>query len=359
MLSYPRGNPDLSKKLYYPVRSGNDINVGFMNKGIQKFLIDHLGVVDFELAPIKKGGSDRSFIRVFLPDKTSFIFMHYGDEVAENTRWADINKFMASLDIHVPRMIARDESLHFILLEDLGDVDLWSQRFLRWEERRDYYFQALTQIYRLHSFNLKSLPAGLQLSESYGPGLYKWEHNYFLENLVWEVCKIKLSSSDAAKLMKELDAISARLQKIEPCFIHRDFQSQNIMIKNGRPVLIDFQGMRQGCLFYDLGSLICDPYVTFDDEEREELINFYYELLNPTYSLDEFVHNFWMGSIQRLLQALGAYGFLGLKKHKPAFLGHIGNGLENLLTAIDNAGGLDALNELATECETILARKNY
>ena len=97
----------------------------------------------------------------------------------------------------------------------------------------------------------------------------------------------------------------------------------------------------------------------FYDEERNELINFYYELLNPTYSLDEFIHNFWMGSVQRLLQALGAYGFLGLKKHKPAFLGHIGNGLENLLTAIDNAGGLEMLNELATECETILARKNY
>ena len=44
---------------------------------------------------------------------------------------------------------------HFILLEDLGDIDLWSERFLPWEERRDYYFQVLTQIYRLHSFDLK------------------------------------------------------------------------------------------------------------------------------------------------------------------------------------------------------------
>jgi hypothetical protein len=131
------------------------------------------------------------------------------------------------------------------------------------------------------------------------------------------------------------------------------------MIKNGRPVLIDFQGMREGCLFYDLGSLICDPYVTFTDEERKELLAFYYELMSPAYSRDEFVQNFWMGSVQRLLQALGAYGFLGLKKNKPAFLGHIGNGLENLLTAVDNVSGLETLNDLATECETILARKNY
>ena len=330
-----------------------------MHKEIQKYLTEYFGHADFKLDPIKKGGSDREFFRISLPDKTSFIFMHYGDEVEENTHWININKFMTSLDINVPRIIKQDVSRHFILLEDLGEVDLWSERSVPWAERRDYYFQVLTQIYRLHSFDLKSVSADMKLSENYGPRLYKWEHDYFLENLVGEVCKIKLTSADAAKLNKELDALSERLQKIEPCLIHRDFQSQNIMIKNGRPVLIDFQGMRKGCLFYDLGSLICDPYVTFTDEERKELLDFYYELMNPDYSRDEFVQNFWMGSVQRLLQALGAYGFLGLKKNKPAFLGHIGNGLENLLTAIDKVNGLDQLNDLATECETILARKSY
>ncbi len=330
-----------------------------MHKEIQKYLSEYFGHADFTLEPIKKGGSDRQFFRVTLPHKDSFIFMRYGDEVAENAHWININKFMASLDINVPRIIRQDVSRHFILLEDLGEVDLWSERFLPWEERCEYYFQALMQIYRLHSFDLKSLPSDVQLSESYGPRLYKWEHDYFLENLVGEVCKIKLTSADGAKLNKELDALSAPLQKIEPCLIHRDFQSQNIMIKNGRPVLIDFQGMREGCLFYDLGSLLCDPYVTFEDEERNELLDFYYELMNPAYSREEFVHNFWMGSVQRLLQALGAYGFLGLKKHKPVFLHHIGNGLENLLVAIDNVSGLELLNDLAIECETILARKNY
>jgi aminoglycoside/choline kinase family phosphotransferase len=330
-----------------------------MHKEIQKFLTEHVGKIDFNLEPIKKGGSDRQFFRVTLPHQDSFIFMHYGDEVEENAHWAGINKFMSLLGMNVPRIIAQDIARHFLLIEDLGNIDLWSERSVPWAERRDYYFQVLTQIYRLHSFDLKSIPANLQLSESYGPRLYKWEHDYFLENLVGEVCKIKLSSADAIKLMKELDALSASLQKIEPSLIHRDFQSQNIMIKNGRPVLIDFQGVRQGCLFYDLGSLICDPYVTFTDEERKELLDFYYELMNPDYSRDEFVQNFWMGSVQRLLQALGAYGFLGLKKNKPAFLGHIGNGLENLLTAIDKVNGLDQLNDLATECETILARKSY
>jgi N-acetylmuramate 1-kinase len=333
--------------------------VELMNKEIQNFLNDHLGAKNFEFAPIKKGGSDREFFRVSLPDKTSYVFMHYGNEVEENAYWVGINKFLAGLDISVPRIIAQDVSQHFLLIEDLGDVDLWSQRALPWDKRRDYYFQALTQIRLLHSFSFAKIPTNLKLSESYGPRLYKWEHDYFLENIVREVCKIKLTSSLLKELKKELESLSARLQKIEPCLIHRDFQSQNIMIKNGRPVLIDFQGMREGCLFYDLGSLICDPYVTFYDEERDELINFYYELINPSFSRDEFIHNFWMGSVQRLLQALGAYGFLGLKKNKPAFLSHIANGLENLLMAVDNVGKLELLNDLATECETILARKNY
>jgi aminoglycoside/choline kinase family phosphotransferase len=330
-----------------------------MQKEIQKFLIQHLGNAYFKLEPIKKGGSDRSFFRVYLPDKTSFIFMHYGTEVEENAHWANINRFLFGLEISVPQIVAQNIRQHFILLEDLGDVDLWSQRALPWDRRRDYYFQVLTQIHRLHAYPLAQMPAVLKLSESYGPRLYSWEHDYFLENLVGEVCKIKLPPSLLKELKMELDALCTRLQKIAPCLIHRDFQSQNIMIKNGKPVFIDFQGMREGCLLYDLGSLICDPYVTFTDEERNELINFYYDIMNPAYSRDAFVRNFWMGSVQRLLQALGAYGFLGLKKNKPAFMHHIANGLENLLMAVDNVSGLAMLNDLATECETILAGKNY
>ena len=327
-----------------------------MTKEIQKFLIQHLGNADFKLEPIKKGGSDRSFFRVYLPDKTSFIFMHYGTEVEENAHWPAINKFLAGLEISVPQIVAQDIRQRFIVLEDLGDVDLWSKRALPWDRRRDYYFQVLTSIQRLHAYPLAQIPADLKLSESYGPRLYSWEHDYFLENLVGEVCKIKLSPSLLKELKMELDALRTRLQKIEPCLIHRDFQSQNIMIKNGKPVLIDFQGMRQGCLFYDLGSLICDPYVTFTTAERSELINFYYDLMNPACSRDEFVRDFWMGSVQRLLQALGAYGFLGLKKNKPAFLHHIANGLENLFIATTQPTTLSVLHELASKCIQKLAK---
>lgn len=325
-----------------------------MQKEIQIFLTKNLGNADFNLAPINKGGSDRAFLRVSLPDRTSFVFMRYGDEVAENAYWARINKFMASLDINVPRVIAQDDKQHFILMEDMGEIDLWSHRFDPWEKRRDYYFQALAQIHRLHSLDAKLIPIDLHLSESYGPRLYKWEHDYFLEYFVFEVCKINLSSPDSSNLNKELDALSARLQKIEPSLIHRDFQSQNIMIKNNHPVFIDFQGMRLGNFFYDLGSLICDPYVNFTNAERNELISFYHQLMPKPVSIDEFTARFWEASAQRLMQALGAYGFLGLKKNKPDFLKHIHRGIRNLFLAASLSRNLPNLRELAKQCMNIL-----
>jgi len=324
---------------------------------IKKFLAANLKATSWEMIPIKKGGSDRSFFRISLPDKTSFIFMHYGTDVKENAYWAGINKFLSDINIFVPRIIAQDLQRHFILMEDLGDVDLWSQRTLPWNKRRDYYFQVLTQIRRLHSLELKKIPADLKLSPGYGPKLYRWEQNYFLESFVGEVCKIKPPSSLLKKLKKELESLSTRLQKIEPCLIHRDFQSQNIMIKNDQPALIDFQGMRKGCLFYDLGSLICDPYVTFEDEERNELINFYCELKSPDYSRNDFAIHFWEASAQRLMQALGAYGFLGLKKNKPDFLKHVYNGIRNLILATSNTKNLPLLHGLSQQCESILAER--
>jgi aminoglycoside/choline kinase family phosphotransferase len=326
-----------------------------MENEIQKFLASNLGVPAGEMIPIKKGGSDRSFFRVVLPDQSSFIFMHYGTDVAENSCWVDINEFLAGIGVCVPKIIAQDSQLHFILLEDLGDIDLWSQRTLPWKQRREYYFQVLWQIRKMHAFDLTQTPAGLQLAEGYSEKLYRWEHHYFLENFVGAVCPLELSPSYSKDLAQELNELTAHMQKIEPSLIHRDLQSQNIMLKSGQAVLIDFQGMRKGCLFYDLGSLICDPYVILTDRERNEMLSFYYDLMRPSYSRDVFINNFREASAQRLMQALGAYGFLGLKKDKPEFLKHINQGINNLLTAATQAATLPVLRELAGLCIQKLA----
>ncbi len=321
-----------------------------MNDDIRKFLTDHLSMVDFTTDPIIKGGSDRRFYRVRLPGGATFIFMEYGTDIEENAYWAEINRFLTDIGMTTPRIIAFDSRRRLLLLEDLGSVDLYSLRALPWHKRRHYYLKALSEIHRLHRFPPADLPAGLKLVKGYDRSLYAWEHNYFRENFVAAVCGLDLSKAFLRDWQEECDRLIDRLTAFPPCLIHRDFQSQNIMIKNDRPVFIDFQGMRTGNLFYDLGSLLCDPYVVIGPEERSELIAFYYRILEPSYSLDQFTDYFWEGAAQRLMQALGAYGFLGLVKNKRDFLAHIPNGVKNLATVTSLTDTLPVLNDLARTC---------
>ncbi len=326
-----------------------------MEKEIEKFLSDHLGFVEFRLRPIDKGGSDRTYSRVLLKDGRNFIFMAYGVETQENAYWVEINRFLNDLHVPVPRIIAFDHRQRFLLLEDAGEVDFYMLRTLPWHKRRRFYLAALSEIHRLHRFPLAGLPAGLKISEGYDEGLYRWEHQYFLDNFVDALCGYDVPESLMRQWGEEASQLVVRLQEVPLCLIHRDFQSQNIMLGDERPVFIDFQGMRPGNLFYDLGSLICDPYVTFVPEERNELIAFYYRIMEPDYTLERFTDYFWEGSAQRLMQALGAYGFLGLKKNKTHFLKHAASGIKNLVVATARAGTLPALNELARECMRRLA----
>ena len=193
--------------------------------------------------------------------------------------------------------------------------------------------------------------------ESFGPDLYRWERDYFREHFVRNVCGIELEPSLERELESELSALGERLSGSVRCLVHRDLQSQNVMIRDGEPFLIDFQGMRFGCPFYDLGSLLCDPYVDFSDREREELLSFYYGLSEGNLDPASFRNYFWEASAQRLMQALGAYGFLALKKGLRAFLEHIPAGLHNLRNAAAQVASLPHLQELSLACQQVMDQK--
>jgi aminoglycoside/choline kinase family phosphotransferase len=129
------------------------------------------------------------------------------------------------------------------------------------------------------------------------------------------------------------------------------------MIRNGEPFLIDFQGMRFGSPFYDLGSLLCDPYTNFPNGERDGLLSFYYRVSKWNLDWTSFQKNFWEASAQRLMQALGAYGFLGQKKGLKAYLEHIPAGLHNLHLAASQVSSLPHLQELSSQCQKVIKQK--
>jgi aminoglycoside/choline kinase family phosphotransferase len=126
------------------------------------------------------------------------------------------------------------------------------------------------------------------------------------------------------------------------------------MVYAGEPFLIDFQGMRFGTQFYDLGSILCDPYVSFSGIERTELLSFYHGLSESALDWISFQNAFWEASAQRLMQALGAYGFLGRQQGKSHFFIHVAPALERLITVTGRMGPLPQLHALARHCRSSL-----
>ena len=330
-------------------------------EGMIAFARDALGLsesVRIGLSPLEGRGSDRSFFRLKWNQKNSAILIYYDPKRVENTYYADIAKFLLSIGIAVPRIIRHDPTRSLTVIEDLGDTDLWSLRNTTWETRRALYQKTLAIAYRLHSFPEKNFPSDrVKLMESFGSDLYRWEWDYFKEHFVRDFCGIKLKLDVERELEAELSGLAERLSRSTRCLIHRDLQSQNVMIRDKEAFLIDFQGMRFGSPFYDLGSLLSDPYVEFSGDQRMDLLLYYYNLSKQDLSWEDFQKVFWEASAQRLMQALGAYGYLGLKKGLKAYLEHIPSGLRNLRLATSYVSSLPRLREQSETCQKAIDAK--
>jgi aminoglycoside/choline kinase family phosphotransferase/choline kinase len=308
------------------------------------------------LAPVGQGGSDRDYFRGSAPGRDPFILMLYGRLREENNYYAEIARFLKGIGVAVPAVFGHDPAQGLLLMEDLGDEDLFSLRDAPWELRRDLYAKTIRLAALLHAFPAERVPSDLRLMPGFGLELYRWERDYFLEQCVGKVCGIALSADEGEALEMELEALARRLIETPLVLIHRDLQSQNVMVQNGEPVLIDFQGMRPGSPFYDLGSLLYDPYVEIGEELRTSLLRSYYDLAGLSTGWAEFRELFLIGSAQRLMQALGAYGFLGLGKGKRHFLDHIPRALDCLISVAEEAGSLPRLHALARRCRAGLER---
>jgi len=303
-----------------------------------------------ELAQVGKGGSDRNYFRVSAAGGRPVILMRYGRMTEENDLYAAVASFLQGIGVAVPAIYGHDPEQRLILMEDLGDRDLYALRNAPWEVRRGLYEKTLTLAAKMLSFSLDRLPAKLRLMPGFDADLYRWERDYFREHCVRNVCRITLGAAEDEALESELSALAGRLLLTPSVLVHRDLQSQNVMIRDGEPVLIDFQGIRPGSPFYDLGSLLCDPYVSFPEGGREDLLLYYHGISGSPYPWETFRELFLLASAQRLMQALGAYGFLGLKREKPHFLTHIRPALDNLIAVTADTGHLPRLHTLARRC---------
>jgi aminoglycoside/choline kinase family phosphotransferase len=311
--------------------------------------------LEIDLSPLGNRGSDRTYFRIRWRQERSAILVAYDPGRVENGYFANIAAFLSEIGVPVPRVFRHDPIGCLMVMEDLGSIDLESLKSAPWEERAPLYQKTLASVHKLHALRADEFPSvRVRLMDPFGPDLYKWERDYFRDHFVQGVCGLAIDPSFGMELEKELGGLAARIDSSRPCLVHRDLQSQNVMVRDGEPFLIDFQGMRFGSLFYDLGSLLCDPYVEFPNGGEEGLLPFYYNLSKRQEGWAEFQSRFWEASVQRLMQALGAYGFLGLKRGLTGFLDHVPTALRKLRGASAHAATLPRLSDLLARCEAAL-----
>src|SRR4029077_20378016 len=115
-------------------------------------------------------------------------------------------------------------------------------------------------------------------------------------------------------------------------FLYRDFQSRNVMLHDGQPFFLDYQGGRKGALQYDIASLLYDAKADLPPELRQQLLDYYLERLAEFIDVkrEVFMEHYYAYAYVRILQALGAYGFRGFYERKPHFLQSVPYALKNV-----------------------------
>jgi len=288
------------------------------------------GLEPVSLEPIVKGGSDRRFFRLGFSDDAapSLILMTYTLARPDNPRFVSATRRLQSLGVHVPRVYAHDTNKLCVWLEDLGSVDLYAYKDAPWTEREPLYREALKEGAKLHRVKVGELAADdlADMEPAFDEALYLWEQDYFTTHYMRGMRGRQDVPEEVSAVLQKLRQTLAALPR---CLVHRDFQSQNVIVRDDEAWLIDYQGVRPGLAGYDLASLLLDPYVSFQETERQALLDWYAS--HEGRDRDTLMSEYHLCAAQRLMQALGAYANLSRNQGKPHFEQHAPVALERLL----------------------------
>jgi aminoglycoside/choline kinase family phosphotransferase/molybdopterin-guanine dinucleotide biosynthesis protein A len=289
-----------------------------------------------------KAGSGRQYYRIpHIESSQSWILMSSPEADLEFDRFVDITGYLQRKDVPVPHLFAVNSGHAQILLEDLGartlhdclqdDAQNWIRKAV----------ELLVEVqHKTKGFEVEG--PGLLLDRRFGFKALRWETDYFAEQ-----CLGRLrgrSEADLQQLAPDFDALAKAVGEHEVAWMHRDFQSQNIMVQNEILRLIDYQSARAGSIWYDLASLLWDPYREVHIDEVRVHWNQFCSLKKIEAGSTQW-RQFLQASLQRVMQANGAYAFLTHVKGVESFRQWIEPGWLRLKLLLDEAVKAGAVSE--------------
>lgn len=294
-------------------------------------------VESFEMLP--PSGSYRKYCRLGNENRT--VIGAFNSDIKENTAFLSFSNHFYNKGLNVPKVYSVSSDLKKYLLEDLGNTSLFD--FLTKTREEEGFSENIISEYKKV---LKELPkiqivAGKEIDysvcyprEAFDKQSMMWDLNYFK----YYFLKLAKIHFDEQALEDDFQLFSNYLLSASSnYFMYRDFQSRNVMLKEGEVYFIDYQGGRLGALQYDLASLLYDGKADIPESVRKQLYDYYISELKKLMKVDEekFSAYFKGFVLIRIMQAMGAYGFRGFYEKKEHFLKSIPYALKNLELLLD------------------------
>ena len=309
---------------------------------LKRLFEQHFHFPTDEVQPLqgKLGGSGRTIVRLSGGGLSAIGIVYSVRE--ENVAFLEFSKHFRAHGLAVPEIYAEDLNEGAYLEEDLGDTTLYE--FLSRNRSGEAISPLVTDAYRKVVAELPrfQVEAGRDLNykvcyprSSFDRQSIAWDLNYFkyyFLRLAGIPFNEQALERDFQRLTKFL------LNANHEFFLYRDFQSRNVMLRDGKPYFVDYQGGRKGALQYDIASLLYDGKADLPPALRAELLSYYLEgVAGYTDTRREvFMEHYYAYVYIRIMQALGAYGFRGFYERKAHFLQSVPYALKNLRWLADN-----------------------
>ncbi len=280
------------------------------------------------------GGSGRKIVRLSDDQRSVIGILH--DVREENAAFLAFTRHFHRHQLPVPQIYAQDLDHGAYLEEDLGDTSLFE--FLSGNRSAETISPTVVEAYHkavaiLPRFQVEA-GRDLDYSVCYPRARFdrqsiSWDLNYFK----YYFLRLAGIPFNEQALEDDFDRLTGLLLGApQDYFLYRDFQSRNIMLRDGQPFFLDYQGGRKGALQYDIASLLYDAKADLPPDLRQGLLDHYLEQLGSFLRLDrdDFLRYYYSFVYVRIMQALGAYGFRGFYERKPHFLQSVPYALKNL-----------------------------
>jgi aminoglycoside/choline kinase family phosphotransferase len=326
---------------------------------LRQLFEQHYGFPPDEVKPLQGqlGGSGRAIVRLRSGGTSAIGILSTARE--ENVAFIEFSKQFRSHALPVPEIYTQDLSQGAYLEEDLGDTTLFE--FLGAHRSGESIDPRAMDAYRKVVAILPrfQVVAGRDLNykvcyprSSFDRQSIAWDLNYFkyyFLRLAGVPFNEQSLEHDFDKLTKFL------LTANRDYFLYRDFQSRNVMLREGGPFFLDYQGGRKGALQYDIASLLFDGKADLPPAMRQQLLDHYLDCLAGLIDLDRgaFMEHYYAYVYVRILQAMGAYGFRGFYERKAHFLESVPYALKNLRWLAENVKLPIALPALMEALEAI------